>query len=357
MPKVTFKQPSRTAEVLAALQASLSTNEVRAASDPSFEVQILQTGVLPIDVLLHGGLARGRFTLITGEFSTLKSYITLRAAAATQAMGGLAAIIDTEKAFDPSWAKALGVNTDDLILMQPVVGEDALGIAEALIQDHDLDLLVWDSIASTLTNEQASKQAAESDKVATLARFINRAMQRLNAINSKTALLVVNQLRTKIGVTYGTPVSFPGGKAQEFYAAQHIFMRRNERLREDTQHWRLGAKKTTKHTSHVVFEAELAKSKVGGPPFGSVTILWDPAAGSVDELAFAVDAGLDLGVVQVNDKGSMFTFGSVTAAKGKRFMNALAANPDEGRALMTAVFKAACPHLSIWGSPSAKTAR
>lgn len=349
-PKVRVKRrpaPNpRAAEALAAL-SKLTGSDARLASDPDFEVHVQQTGILPIDCLLYGGFAKGRISLLTGEFSTLKSFISLRTIASCQQAGGLAALVDAEKSFDPVWAARLGVDVSSLIVMRPTVGEDAQGVCETLLQDHDLDVMVWDSLASTMTAEQAEKASGETDKVATLARFINRSLLRQNAINRNCAIILINQLRTKIGVTYGTPVSFPGGKAQEFYAAQHIFMRRGEKIREDTKTYRLGSAKTVKRTAQQVYEAELAKSKVGGPPYRTTTILWDPNTGTIDELAFAIDAGLDLGLVTVNSTGTMFSYGELDAPKGKRFYKLLQANPDQARQLMSDVLFTACPNLEI----------
>ena len=169
---------SRAQDIAAALNTAMGAGTVRLGSDPSLVVKYLPTGCLPVDVILGGGLPRGRSVEIFGGFSTLKSYIGLRAVATTQASGGTCAIIDTEHAFDPEWATLLGVNVGELIVQHPDTGEQGIMILTTLIQNQ-VDLVVVDSVAALLPKAYAEAKPGEDQQPARLAALMSKGMQRM----------------------------------------------------------------------------------------------------------------------------------------------------------------------------------
>jgi recombination protein RecA len=147
-------------EIADGINAELGGSFVRMGSDSEFTVTYLSTGVWPIDELLGGGLPRGRMVECYGDYSTLKTYIGLRAIATTQAIGGTCVLVDTEHSFDNKWAEALGVDVSSLLLLQPESGEEAIDICEKATREHDVALVVWDSIAATQPQVMSTKRSA-----------------------------------------------------------------------------------------------------------------------------------------------------------------------------------------------------
>jgi recombination protein RecA len=207
-------------DIQAAVNKAMGKDVLLRGSDPKFVVKYLRTGVLPFDILLQGGLPRGRFSMITGDWSTLKSYMGLCAIRETQLQGGVASLIDTEHAFDPDWATSVGVNVDDLLLQYPENGELAIDTAEALIRSDEVDLLVIDSVAATLPQQEQEKRLyKENIQPGRQAALMSAASRRMTtANNGKTAVLWVNQLRENIGMTFGPREKAPGGRALPFYS-------------------------------------------------------------------------------------------------------------------------------------------
>ncbi len=209
---------TRAQELLDQINATLKGPVLKMGSDKTLLVEYWPTGILPMDMLLQGGIPKGRFVEIVGDYSTLKSYIGLKAIATTQASGGVCALIDTEHSYDPTWAAALGIDTKALIVQQPETGELAMDTAEALIRG-ECDLIVFDSIAATLPQTERNKRLhEESVQPARQAQLMSLAMRKLTAANSKTAMVWINQTRLNVGVTFGNPESLPGGRAMPYYA-------------------------------------------------------------------------------------------------------------------------------------------
>ena len=202
------------AETLAAeLNKKLGSEAISLGSDPKWKVSYLSTGIVAVDYLLQGGLPRGRFIEIYGDYSTLKTYVALRAIATTQAAGGKCALVDTEHSFDPEWAVSCGVDIAALMLSQPETGEEAVDAGEVHIR-AGVDLLVFDSVASLLPkSEQEVQLGRKTPQPARLAALMSLAMRKLTAANSSTAVLWINQTRMNVGVTFGSPETTPGGKA------------------------------------------------------------------------------------------------------------------------------------------------
>ncbi len=194
----------------------------------------ISTGAYSLDVALGGkGLPRGRVIEIYGPEGSGKTTLCLHAVASAQSTGGIAAFIDAEHALDPSYAKKLGVNLDDLLISQPDCGEQALDIAEMLVRSNAVDIIVIDSVAALVPKAEI-EGAMGDQQVGLQARLMSRAMRKLTSIISKTRTCVVfiNQLRMKIGVMFGNPETTPGGKALKFYSSVRLDIRRIGGIKE-----------------------------------------------------------------------------------------------------------------------------
>lgn len=284
-------------DLKASINKALGEGTVRLGNDPELAVTYLPTGVLPMDVLLEGGLPRGRFTEVFGDYSTLKSYVGLRAIAETQASGGVCALIDTEHAFDPEWATELGVSVDDLIYQTPITGELAVDVSEVLIRQK-IDLVVWDSVAATLPQAERDKRAHdEKMQPARLAALMSQAMRKLTAANDKTAILMVNQTRINVGQMFGSPETVPGGKALPFYASYRIALRKSGKVTRQAQTW--DGTKNVKVTETVgqKIRATVEKSKLNRP-HRDIYFTFDLERGAIDEVGFLIAAGIERGIVK-----------------------------------------------------------
>lgn len=285
-------------QLAAEINKALGAGTVKFGSDESLQVKRLPTGVLPIDVLLDGGIPTGRFTELFGAYSTLKSYIGLSCIAQTQAAGGVCALVDTEHAYDPEWAAMIGVNTDDLIYQSPQTGEEAIDLSEVLIR-NGADLIVWDSVAATLPQaESVKRMSKESVQPARLAALMSLGLRKLTAANKHTAILFINQTRLSVGVVFGDPETVPGGKALPFYASYRVALRKAGKEKESVEVFDGEGKKTNINqiTGHKI-RATLEKSKLSAPS-RDVLFTFDLKSGSVDEVGYLLGAGLEKGLIQ-----------------------------------------------------------
>lgn len=199
-------------------------------------IQVIPTGSIALDVALGiGGLPRGRIVEIYGPESSGKTTVALHAVASAQAAGGVAAFIDAEHALDPEYAKALGVDTDALLVSQPDTGEQALEIADMLIRSGALDIIVIDSVAALVPRAEIEGEMGDSH-VGLQARLMSQALRKITGgLNSSgTTAVFINQLREKIGVMFGSPETTTGGKALKFYASVRLDIRRIETLKDGT---------------------------------------------------------------------------------------------------------------------------
>lgn len=197
------------------------------------EVSAVSTGSLSLDAALGiGGIPRGRITEIFGPESSGKTTIALHIIAEVQKLGGDAAFIDAEHALDPVYAKALGVDVNNLLVSQPDCGEDALEITEALVRSGAIDVVVIDSVAALVPRQEIDGDMGAS-MVGVQARLMSQAMRKLSAVISKSNCIVIfiNQLREKVGVMYGNPETTTGGRALKFYASVRIDVRKTEQLK------------------------------------------------------------------------------------------------------------------------------
>jgi len=209
---------------------------MRLGERPVVQTAIIPTGSIALDVALGvGGLPRGRVVEIFGPESSGKTTVALHAVANAQRNGGIAAFIDAEHALDPDYAKALGVDTDALLVSQPDTGEQALEIADMLIRSGALDVIVIDSVAALVPRAEIEGEMGDSH-VGLQARLMSQALRKITGIlnNSNTTAIFINQLREKIGVMFGSPETTTGGRALKFYASVRLDVRRIESLKDGT---------------------------------------------------------------------------------------------------------------------------
>jgi len=209
---------------------------MRLGERPVVQTAIIPTGSIALDVALGvGGLPRGRVIEVYGPESSGKTTVALHAVANAQRNGGIAAFIDAEHALDPEYAKALGVDTDALLVSQPDTGEQALEIADMLIRSGALDVIVIDSVAALVPRAEIEGEMGDSH-VGLQARLMSQALRKITGIlnNSGTTAIFINQLREKIGVMFGSPETTTGGRALKFYASVRLDVRRIESLKDGT---------------------------------------------------------------------------------------------------------------------------
>ncbi len=209
---------------------------MRLGERPVVQTAVIPTGSIALDVALGvGGLPRGRVVEIYGPESSGKTTVALHAVANAQRAGGIAAFIDAEHALDPEYAKALGVDTDALLVSQPDTGEQALEIADMLIRSGALDIIVIDSVAALVPRAEIEGEMGDSH-VGLQARLMSQALRKITGVlnNSGTTAIFINQLREKIGVMFGSPETTTGGRALKFYASVRLDVRRIESLKDGT---------------------------------------------------------------------------------------------------------------------------
>jgi recombination protein RecA len=210
---------------------------MRLGERPVTQMQVIPTGSIALDVALGiGGLPRGRVVEIFGPEASGKTTVALHAIANAQVSGGIAAFIDAEHALDPEYAKALGVDTDALLVSQPDTGEQALEIADMLIRSGALDLIVIDSVAALVPRAEIEGEMGDSH-VGLQARLMSQALRKITGAlnNSGTTAIFINQLREKVGIMFGSPETTTGGRALKFYASVRLDVRRIESLKDGTE--------------------------------------------------------------------------------------------------------------------------
>ncbi|MBI5865220.1 MAG: recombinase RecA [Planctomycetes bacterium] len=266
-------------------------------------IEGISTGALSLDLALGGqGIPRGRVVEVFGPESSGKTTLTLHIIAEAQRAGGVAAFIDAEHAFDPSWGKRLGVKLDDLMINQPNCGEEALEIVEMLVRSNALDVIVIDSVAALVPRQELEGQMGEAS-VGVQARLMSQAMRKLTGIaaKSRTAIIFINQIREKIGVMYGSPETTPGGRALKFYCSVRIDVRKIGMLKDgDTV---IGNR----------VRAKVVKNKVA-PPFREVEfdMLFECGISrEADMLDVATDAGV------VSRSGTWYNYGATRIGQGR----------------------------------------
>ncbi len=271
-------------------------------------IDVVPTGSLALDAALGvGGLPRGRVVEIYGPESSGKTTLALHAVAEAQKLGGVAAFIDAEHAFDPTYARAIGVNVDDMLISQPDNGEQALEIAETLVRSGAVDIVVVDSVAALVPRAEIEGEMGDSF-VGLHARLMSQALRKLTgAINkANTIVIFINQLREKVGISYGNPEVTTGGRALKFYSSVRLDIRRTETLKNAK-----GA-----YGNHT--RVKVVKNKVA-PPFreAEFDILYGEGVSRASEL---IELGVKHGLIQKG--GAWYTMKDGSRFQGKEALSA-----------------------------------
>lgn len=276
---------------------------MRLGDEADRQISANSTGSLSLDIALGvGGYPKGRIIEIYGPESSGKTTLALHAIAEVQKKGGYVAFIDAEHALDPKYARALGVDTDNLILSQPDTGEQALEITEALIRSGSVDTIVIDSVAALVPEAEINGEMGDSH-VGLQARLMSQAMRKLSGAISKTntTAIFINQIREKVGVMFGSPETTPGGRALKFYSSVRLEIRRSEQIKNGTDI--IGNKTNIK----------VVKNKVA-PPFKTVQvdIIYGQGISKTGEL---VDLASQLDIVQKS--GAWFAYEGEKIGQGR----------------------------------------
>ena len=300
---------------------------MRLGSNAAQKIAHISTGALSLDLALGiGGVPRGRIVEVYGPESSGKTTLALHIVAEAQRNGGLAAFVDAEHALDPIYAKAVGVDIDELLISQPDTGEQALEIADTLIRSGALDVLVVDSVAALVPRAEIEGEMGDTH-VGLQARLMSQALRKLtaNVNRSRTTAIFINQLREKIGVMFGSPEVTPGGRALKFYSSVRLDIRRIEAIKDGRE--QIGNRARVK----------VVKNKLA-PPFrmAEFDIMFGQGISREGSL---LDVAVDAGIVRKS--GAWYTFEGDQLGQGrekaKRFLRE---NPDLAMVLEAKVLAA-----------------
>ncbi len=269
-------------------------------------VEMISTGCLSLDIALGGGMPKGRIIEIFGPESSGKTTLSLHVVAECQKGGGLAAFIDAEHAFDPDYARRLGVDTENLLISQPDNGEQALDITETLVRSGAVDIIVIDSVAALVPKSEIEGEMGDSH-MGLQARLMSQALRKLTGIVSKsgTTVIFINQLRQKIGVMFGNPETTTGGNALKFYASVRIDVRKGDKLEIGTGDTREIIGNHTK--------VKIVKNKVAAPfKTAEFDILYNEGiskAGDILEISTKYNI--------IEKAGNFYNYGDLKIGQGK----------------------------------------
>ena len=304
------------AETFKAIEKQYGKGAVMKLGDKALEaIEVIPSGSIALDVALGvGGYPKGRIIEIYGPESSGKTTFALHAIAEAQKNGGYAAFVDAEHALDPTYAKALGVDTDNLILSQPDNGEQALEIVEALVRSNAIDIIVIDSVAALVPQAEIEGDMGSSH-VGLQARLMSQAMRKLAGIinKTKTVAIFINQIREKVGVMFGNPETTSGGRALKFYSTIRLDIRRVDQIKQGTE----AIGNSTK--------IRVVKNKVA-PPFkvAEVELIFGKGISYEGEV---LDMAVQMDIVQKS--GSWFSYNGERLGQGRENIKEILMNKPE----------------------------
>lgn len=292
---------------------------MRLGEKPSVTVEAISTGSLAIDIALGiGGIPKGRIIEIYGPESSGKTLFCLEAIANVQAQGGVAAFIDAEHALDPNWAGKVGVDTENLIISQPMSGEQGLEITEALVRSGAVDLIVVDSVAALTPQKELDGEMGDA-QMGLQARMMSQALRKITAAvnETKSTVIFINQLRDKIGVMFGSPETTTGGKALKFYASVRLDIRRVTQIKEGDEV--IGARTRIK----------VVKNKVAAPfKQAEFDILFTPGQEGFSREGDILTLGVELGLLKKSGAWYQFADGAQLGQGAVKARQHLIDNPE-----------------------------
>jgi recombination protein RecA len=304
----TIENTSEREKALSAVLSQIERNFgkgaiMRLGDAAQMRVETLSTGALTLDLALGGGLPKGRIIEIYGPESSGKTTLALHAIAATQKAGGVAAFVDAEHALDPTYSAALGVDINNLLVAQPDTGESALEIVDQLVRSTAVDIVVVDSVAALVPRAEIEGEMGDT-QVGLQARLMSKALRKIagNIGRSGCVVIFLNQLRQKIGVSYGSPEVTTGGTALKFYASVRLDIRRSQTL-----------KKGTEGEYGIRAKVKVAKNKVA-PPFRIAE--FDIIFGSgISQMGCTIDLAEKTDVI--TRKGAWYSYNGENIAQGR----------------------------------------
>jgi recombination protein RecA len=305
MAEQTKEQERDLKNALAQIEKEIGKGAImRLGEDTRLDVQGISTGALSLDIALGGrGLPRGRIVEIFGPEASGKTTVTLHAVAQAQKRGGVAAFIDAEHALDPTWARRIGVDLENLLVSQPSCAEEALRIAEMLVKSNAVDIIVIDSVAALVPKAEVDGEIGDSH-VGIQARLMSQALRMLNpsVAKTRTCMIFINQLRQKIGVMFGNPETTSGGQALKYYSSVRLDVRKVQALKDGEE--TIGAR----------VKVKVVKNKVA-PPFRQAE--FDLMhAGGISREGDLLDLGIEDKTIE-KTSGNRFNYGEIQLGHGR----------------------------------------